>query len=406
MKHSAIAALCIALAAFGAQAQMSVVKEAKKSFKPGGDYNQFVEIITPAFSNPETANIAETWYVAGKAGFDNYDYYLNLFRLGKEINESAMGTSLVKGFGFYNKALPLDSLPDAKGKVKPKYSKGIISDVAGHFEDFNIAAAELWQAKDYAGAYDAWTIYTKLPSDPRFNIKAPHDSVMAMINYNRGLAAWQAEQYGKALDAFDDAIALNYDDPVIFDYAAAIAVQEGQTDRSLGYARAGYEKSGSINNLRVLVNSYIDKEDYATARDLLKQAMEKTTDPKALSQVYLLNGIVTENIDPQASLGSVIDNYKKAMELDPEYGATYYNYGRVLFNKANALDEAQGGEMTDANYRKFRTDTFDPMLREAASNIEKSIDLDDSLRSNGVALLEQIYYQLNDNANLERIKAL
>ena len=58
------------LAGLTASAQMSVVKEAEKAMKSTDDsYKPVVEIITPALTNPETAGLAQTWYIPGKAAF-------------------------------------------------------------------------------------------------------------------------------------------------------------------------------------------------------------------------------------------------------------------------------------------------------------------------------------------------
>lgn len=408
MKKLSLFGLCLAVAVT-ASAQMSLVKDAKKSFKPGGDYNAFVEMITPAFTNPETAQLAETWFTAGEAGFDNYDYYMSQLRAGGGYDAQAMGSSLVKGYELIMQALPFDSIPNEKGKVKPKYSKDIAKLVSSHHDAFNTAGALLWEAQDYPGAYEAWGIYLNIPNDQRLGKGRPAalpDSVVAMTNYNRGLAAFQARNYQDALDAFDMAIAYNYDDPQIYEFAAEMARQLNLPERQLELAQKGYAATGDPKYMRVLVNYYIDKNDFAKATELLDNAIASTPDSPEAAMLYVLRGSILEYTDEEAQTGNgpVVEYYKKAIELNPEYGAGYYNYGRTLFNKAATLDQAIGN-VSEAEYAKFVNETRNPILLEAAKYLEKGYTLDNSF-SQALNLLQQIYYQVGDEENLERVKGL
>ncbi len=396
--------------AMSATAQQDVVKSAKKDFKEGDNISKLIEAMTPAFSNPETANSAETYFIVGDAGFKNYDYYLNLYRLGQEIDQANMGRSLVRGYEFFNKALPLDSVPDEKGKVKPKYAKKMLEAIADHHDDFNTAGAMLWGAKDYPAAYEAWDIYLSLPNDARLGKKRPAplaDTIASTISFNKGLAAWQADMLPKALDAFDQAIALNYDDAQIFEYAAEVARQLGDQERQFSYARKGFEVTKNPKYLSMQINHYLDKEDFATAKSLLDQAISSTDDNRQKAYLYVLNGIIAERTDPEAAKGNnnVIDNYTTATQLDPTYGGAFYNLGRMQLIQANELDENNTGSMNQAEYNAYKKSTLLPLLNDAAANMEKGYELDNSLTP-ALNLLQQIYYMLGDEQNLQRIKAL
>ena len=64
-----------AIMAFGASAQMSLVKDLAKKVGTGNPqaYAEALEAIQPALMNPESANDVLTWYTAGKAAFGLYD---------------------------------------------------------------------------------------------------------------------------------------------------------------------------------------------------------------------------------------------------------------------------------------------------------------------------------------------
>ena len=98
MRKIAILGACI-LAAFAANAQQDEVKEL---------------------------------FLSGKANYAEYDDLLGKKAFGKlpEGGEVQMANLLLQGYETFNKVLPLDSLPNAKGKVKPKYSKEIHNTLA------------------------------------------------------------------------------------------------------------------------------------------------------------------------------------------------------------------------------------------------------------------------------------
>ena len=123
-KHLALVA-AILLGSFALSAQMQVVKDAERALKDGKDPSEVMTIIAPAFENPETAQLAQTYFIPGKAFFNYYDQLLGYKQFNKlpEGGAVVMAQSLLMGYGLYNEAISLDSVPDAKGKIKTKYSK-------------------------------------------------------------------------------------------------------------------------------------------------------------------------------------------------------------------------------------------------------------------------------------------
>ena len=163
--------LCVA-ASIAANAQTSVVKESEQHLK-NGKYLDAVTTIKPALTNPETSQVANAWFIPGKADMEYYkEQYLNK-TIGKQVDGKKMGHALIDGYNYLLTALPLDSIPDAKGKIKPKYSKDIVKLIKENYDHFNNAAVFLWDAQDYQGAYDAWDIVINAPSNPVLGANAP-----------------------------------------------------------------------------------------------------------------------------------------------------------------------------------------------------------------------------------------
>lgn len=393
--------LCVA-ASLAATAQNSVVKEAEQQSK-SGKYLEAIETIQPALTNPETSQLAVTWFIPGKAGMEYYkEQYLNK-TIGKNVDGAKMGHAIIDGYNYLLKALPLDSLPDAKGKVKPKYSKEIVKLIKENYDHFNNAAVFLWDAKDYQGAYDAWEIIINSPKNPVLGVNAPTaypDSTMADIMFNQGLAAWQMENLELSLAAFERSIATGYDKAQVYDYAINHAARLNDNDKVYALAEQAYKKFGNENPLylQLMINSRIDKQQYDEAAKMLDDAIAVSPND---AQLYNIKGILYENMKDNDTAREL---YHKAIEIDPNLSQAQYNYGRQLCGQAYAInDDAQEKNMPMDEYQKLREEKLNPLFRQAAEHLEKALAADPE-NHDAKTYLRNVYYNLGDEANLQRIE--
>lgn len=418
MKKLAILGFCLLAVAGSASAQKNLVKEVEGKAKGfNADYAAARKALAPALTNPETKDEAQTWYVAGTIEFGEHDNLFGLKQVGKEADGPTMGNDLIKGYEYFMTAFPLDSVAevdkngnpklnkDGSPKIKTKYSKDMAKKLAAHHNDFLNGGQLLWDAKDYDGAYKAWSIYTSLPSNPSLGEdapKAPADSVMGQLYYFSGLAAWQAEKLPEALAAFDKAIALDYSDPALYDYAISVAAQSQDNDKVVELANIANNKYGSTTSkyLTIIINDKINNEQYAEAKSLLEKAIAVSPDNPELYDVL---GILYQN---QKDLENARINIAKAVELDPTYAKGNLDLGRVIYAQALAIDESDDVKgLSQADYNKVRAEKIDPMLKEAAPYLEKALN-DENTQSDAQRLLRSLYYSLGDEENLKRVEAL
>lgn len=406
MKKISILGLCLA-AAMTASAQADLLKETEKSFKGVKEYPAYeakVKEMQPLFSNPETMSLAQTYYIPGKAAFEVYDNLYLQKSIGQNPDMNQMGKALLEGYDYMMKALPLDPVTDAKGKVKTKYTKDIVNTVTGHYNDFNNAGAFLWEVKDFDGAYQAWDIYCSMPFNETLGKsapKAPVDSVIGQTRYNQALAAWQADKLENAIYAFNKALEIGYVTPELLDYATRVAYQAKDNASLLNYAKKGMELYGSSNPNFIIfaLNSYIENNDLASARTLLDESIAK--DPNN-AVFYFSKGVIEET---EKNVDKATENYRKAIELNPEYAQAYLNLGRVITEQYDALDQATAN-MSQAEYNKYSAETLIPMLHEAAADFEKAYSLDSENMTDALRYLKNIYYVLKDADNLKRVDDL
>ncbi|MCH5248026.1 MAG: tetratricopeptide repeat protein [Muribaculaceae bacterium] len=404
MKKSLLAALLIPIASI-AFAQTDVVKEVEhdlKAQKP--NYQNDLNRIKPALTNPETSSEALTWYLAGKAGVGIYDDLFTQLALGREIDKNLAGTSIVEGMGYFVTALPLDTVIDAKGKAKTKYSKDIAKQLQNHYNDLNTAGVYLWEAQNYAGAYDAWDMYLNLPKNPILaNVKlaTQPDSIMSEIAYNQALAAWQADSLENALKAFDRAMSMGYDKKNVYDYAIAVAATLGNSAEVTRLSEIAYPLYGAEDPkyLQLIINSKIEAKEYDQARNMLDEAIADQPDN---ANLYFVLGVLEETLENKKE---ALEDYKKAATLNPEYAQALYYVGRSLCNEAFEIDD-KASQLPMNEYQQVRQNEVNPLFKEASTYLEKAYALDPDEMHDALIYLRNVYYNLNDEENLKRVESL
>lgn len=343
--------------------------------------------------------MAQTWYIPGKAAYKEYDDLLGKKAFGKlpEGGEVLMAGLLLDGYNYYMKALPLDSMPNEKGKIKPKYSKEIYNTVAGHYTDYNNAAIAFWEAKDYNKAFDAWELFCTIPSNPNFKVNAPADTTMGEIRYNQALAAWQSEKYEESLQSFLKAKDLGYKKKNLYDYAIAVATQAKNDDAVYELAKEaqGIYGKEDPNYIGYMINRYLQNKEFDQAFAIIDQAL---ADDPGNAQYLVVKGILLSENDKKAEAKDI---FKKAISIDSSNSMALYQYGRALCEEAYKLGEE--APTSPAESEAFFNDKIKPLFLEAADVLEQAYQADNN-NTDALRYLENVYYNLHDEKNLEDVQ--
>lgn len=392
MKKISLLGVCL-LTGLSAMAQAYLVKDAEHMLKDSNpDYKKALETIKPALTNPETAETMMPWYLAGKANVGVYDEGLLQESLGNHMDNPKkleVGHALVDAYNAYFKALHLDSVPDAKGKIKPKKSKEILKNMAGSYPQLRNAGIFLLQAQDYKGAYDAWELYVTLPENPVMGKSAPvadPDSAVGEIMYYQAASMLSVNEDQKALDKLRQAEAKGYTPVDVYTYAVEAARRLNDTTTMVEYAEKGYNKYGTeeISFIGQLINAKLASNDYAACYDYVNRAIEITPaeNVSMLSQLYDIKGYILEQ---ENKIAEAQDCFQKAVDLDPKNAKGYFDLGRIIYNKALKLDEESNNTQTDA---------VKTQLLEAADLFKKAFELDEQGMSQIPNILYRLYYRL------------
>ncbi len=325
-------------------------------------------LIAEAAQNPETANDARTYFVGGKVEFDDFDTQLGKLTINPQdpsVDQLAMCENLLNGYRNFVKALPLDSLPNEKGQVKPKYSKDIVNKLNGHFEDYFNAGGTFYNNKKYyPEAYDAFMIYGDIWEAPYASktVKAVPDSTINMALFNAGVSAYAAEKLPESAAAFKRARKNGSTNPQNYIYEIAcwqflssrdsnmmepaqVNIMEIATD---GYNKFGMSQPLFLNNI---VNQMVLNDKVNDALALIDKQIAETPD---FATLYGLRGFVN---DRAGNDDASVNDYKKAVALDNVDYETLKNAAKKIFKvgtqKWGNIEGAAVNERADVRKNYF-----------------------------------------------------
>ena len=411
MKKITIIYIITALLPLNAVAQHLLVSQAKRDITgltmTVDSYNKAFNKLKPALSHDETSTQAETWALASRIKVEQFDKYMDNRRVGKKIDAKAMGHTLLDAYDYSLKALQFDTIHvlDKKGnpvidkktkrpKVKTKYSKDVLNRLVEHHDNFRFVGSELYNIKDWDGAYQAWEDYCQMAArsdDPRW-IKP--DSIVAEVRYYQGIAAWQRADTIDAVRLFSIARHSGYNRKEAYDYALVCLSDLGNEREVVRLAWEAFIKYGTSDPqyIRILINDFIAREDYSGANDLLDDALEANPDDDELLN---LKGLVIEN---KESIYEALPYYQRCIELNDSNANGQFNVGRYFYNKA--METRQNSNL----YGKKLANLVNPMYREALPYLEKSYALNPR-NADVKNALRDIYYKLGEADKLQAIES-
>ena len=390
--------------------QQLAVNEAKKAISglsmTVDSYNKAFSKLKPALTNEQTKDRAETWALASRIKFEQFDKYMDNRRVGKKIDVRAMCHTLIDAYDYSMEAFRLDTtfILDKKGqpeidkrtkrpKYKIKFSKEVSDRLMEHHDNYRIAGSELYNIKDWDGAYKAWDYYCRLASrvgDLRW-IKP--DSLVAEVRYYQGITAWQRTDTIDAVRLFSIARRSGYDRKEVYDYALVCLNDLGDEMAVVRLAGEAFKKFGTSDPqyVRILINDFVSREDYSGANELLDKAIMANPYDDELQN---LKGLVIES---QENIYEALPYYQRCIELNENNAQGQFNVGRYFYNKA--METRQNSRLIG----KPLSNLVNPIYREALPYLEKSFQLNPGNEDVRNALRD-IYYKLGEADKLQALE--
>lgn len=408
MKKFISLALC-GLAFCSVSAQQANVDQAKKLAGKTDKISEARSLINQALQNPETANQAQTYYVAGKIEWDAFDKEQAASMITGKLDTLNMGKELVNGYNYYMQVFPLDNETNAKGEVKPKFTKELKGKISKKHDDFfNMGALLLERVSYYPTAFEAFMIYGDMPDeevfkDVKFNIKDANRSRGAAYYY-AGRAAFSSNNVEGAIEAFNKTIQQNYDgydenNLPAQEYAIECwrAILAKDTTRAAEahqniyeLALNGYNTYGNKrpNFLLYLVDEMNSQGKSQETLPILAEAIQNNPDKP---EYYYARAVIYDNLNKDEEC---IEDYMKAVSLED----VNYNIIKAAIRKLFLVGQAKLNaiEINDPEYKSKRDNVKKNYLQEAQNLVRKAETLPDYPAGDLNYLEENINYLLGE----------
>ncbi len=419
MKKTLLTASLLILSATLSFGQKELVDQAwslaKKTEKP--DFKTARNTIQQALAG-ESAEDVKAWYVAGNIEQRFFEKENEQAQFGMAVKEAEMDLALENGYKYYRKAVGLDTLPNAKGKVKPKYLKNIQKDLLANSDGYINAGVRYFNAQEYMKAYEMWNIFIEirdLPFMAPMVKQMPADSIYAMLEYNAALAALNAGDNELTLKALLRAKGNGYEQNNVYKFIVGQYEIAKDTANLIATLNEGNEL---FSNLDVVAtnpdgSTFVQKENYYSLR-LINLYIAANDYEKAIS---ILNAVVANDpenpelwnvkgqlLEAQGDIAGAISCFEKALNLNPNFALALGNMGRMYFNQAVEKNNELSEKITNtADFNAAKEAEVLPLYRQALPFYEKAHQIDANEREYMVAL-RSIYYNLNDAKNLKLIE--
>lgn len=386
----AVLGLAVAAPSF---AQESVVKQVERmAKKDGANLDEARKLIAPALTNPETANSAYAWYVAGLIEEKEVDAgYLNL-SLGKEIDEPKFYKAVEAMADYYMKADSLDALPNEKGKVKRKYDDKIQKGLQTYYQFLVNGGGAAMDKKDFEGAHRMFKKFMDVKKMSLFagTPVAQEDSMSMQIGFFSAYAASQMPDNAKGAIAEYEAIKnVPYRQNDVYQLLSQSYLNAGDTAKYVATLEEGAKLFPEENfYLFNMINMYIQKGQHQEAKTFLDKAIAENPQDKQL--YYVLATVYEQGFKDSAKAE---ETFQKALAIDPEYGEAVIGLGRIYYNQAaNIQSEANAITGNQAAYEKANANA-QALFKKALPFFEKAVKIEPDNMQYLIAL-RGIYYNL------------
>lgn len=302
------------------------------------------------------------------------------------------------------------------------------------------AALQNTPTTELSTAYEAFAKAKTLDEKGNYSNEVKAISNIGIYYDNTGRALYNGKKYPEALSAFESAYKISGEkDTTLLYYCATTANLAKEYPKAIDYYKKMITiKQGQGTTYSTLMNVYLDMKDTASGMDILQKGRQsypndinlvisetnyflrtnksenaiqnlniaiqaKPTDPN----LYLVRGNIYDKLanpkdadnkelpkpaDYSNKIGLAESDYKKAIELKPDYFDALFNLG-VLYNNQGVELSKQADKITDQKKYEAANAVATAQFSNALPVLEKAHELNSTDR-NTMIMLKQIYLRL------------
>lgn len=399
----------------GVFAQKENIKKASNVlYEEPVNYEKAISYINLAKENPETAELSDTWYTAGRIGYDMAYKEMNKFYLQQQPNYDVMAKGLDMMFTNYMEANKYDSYQDKKGRVKYENRKKMVGDFKElHDQYINAGINAADNNRDYELAYTLLNEYLQISDSEMFGEKPIKvDSTYNDIKYYAAFYARRAEKEDEAIKLLEELKPIKFkNSPFVFQTLSEIYMAKADTLKAeatleeavamfpsdanvIGSLVNQYMMTGksekAVENLDKLVNSDPSNVQYKVVKASVLAIQMKEFDEARNTLLTLVEG-GSKDAAVLFEMGRIwaldgMNKLDKAQDIEDnnEYNAAVKD-AKTCFSKALEYYEPARESMSkdDSNYETLLQSIREMYVRLGQTNSDAYKAVNDELKSLG-----------------------
>lgn len=390
MKKITVTALALTMAMGGFAQKKNVSMAEGYLYETPANATEAVKQIEGAMKDPTTANWSKTYYVAGQAYYKLYEDGAVKKQMGQQVDYE-VSEALQNAINAYQKCIELDQQPDAKGKVKPKYTKEITKKLS-EYSNYLIVEGQQYQAENKSEkAIGCMESYLKLVSSDALKSENVDKSIVTAVKYNIvGLAQNVPSKRATQIQYMNELKNIGYKQDTMYVWLSDAYKEDKQYDKMLQVLQEGIKKYPSNEYLvGNMINYYLENNKEQEAVQYCDAAIQK--DPKN-AQYYVIKG---DLLLKKKQYDDAITNLQQAASLDPNNFNAQYECGLAY--------EKKGEEISDAATKIKDVKKYNAQRSKAIEEFKKSLPYFEKARQiNGedemnLRFLRSVYYKLSMN---------
>ncbi len=329
----------------------------------GEDFVKAKKEIDLAMQDDKVVLKSKSWYYKGQI----YTGYA-----GSQVtDQKEQGKLLIEAHQSYKKSLEIDDY----------YSKSIMRIKSFEINSLLNNGVVKFNEKNYEEAL----VYF----DRCNEIARIYGELDTLALYNAGLSHEKLGNNDKAIDTYLKCAKIGYKKSEMYSFAIYLYKTMGKTEEADKLLQEGRKACpDDINLLSLELNEFLKIGKYQEAVDLLNRAIELDNDNKVL---YFSRGALLENLSQPSEV--VVNDYNKAIELDPEYFDALYNLGAHYFNIGVEYNNSASNELDDNKYKTMK-EQADGYFNKALVPLEKANEVNPGDQNTMQSLL-QLYARLD-----------
>jgi tetratricopeptide (TPR) repeat protein len=393
IKQATLALVMLAVGSFAAMAQGYKVESVRMVLEnpdPTAEQNlsKCIEDIEAAAEHPKTSNDPKMYYYKGLT-------YFNVYATNDEELQKQVPNALDISTSSFFKAIETDN--------KNRYTKNATFYLMNCAIGLYNLGINAYNNKEYDQAVAYYDQVLKIiPLDENDELKRKNITPEAMYQY-KYYAGMAAEDWDLAKDNLQKLIDLNFMEPRIYTDMARILLTEEDTTKALEYISQGKEM---FENDKTLINMELDIYLKQGRSDELITKLNNAIDSDNGNPMYWFARAIT--YEGMGEKDKAEADYKKTIEVDPNFYDAYYNMGVMYINKSNALVEKLNEVYKQSEFDKIDNEITE-LYKVAIGYFEGALenpDMGEAERKDLASTMKRIYAKLKNEAKVAEMKSI